>query len=49
MLAKFRVKYAFFGHSHSSTVEIRRFWQVGSVQAYNVAYSKTIPYLVAEL
>ncbi|MEK6843681.1 MAG: hypothetical protein AABY04_04280, partial [Candidatus Micrarchaeota archaeon] len=49
MLSKFGVKYAFFGHSHSSTVEIRRFCEVGGVFAYNVAYSVKMPYVVAEI
>ncbi|MBI5225099.1 hypothetical protein HY989_04485 [Candidatus Micrarchaeota archaeon] len=49
MLAKSRVKYAFFGHSHSSTVEIKRFWRVGGVLAYNVAYSAKMHYVVADI
>jgi putative phosphoesterase len=49
LLSKFKVQYAFYGHSHSSEIEIKRFRKVKGVQTYNVAYSPKMQFLIAEI
>lgn len=44
LFSKYGAQHAFFGHSHSDEVEIRRNFDINGIKLHNVAYSKQLPF-----